>query len=253
MARPFLAALVFSLLAMCAPPAQGADPGKITKEKFTFGDQVVSYFLYVPRTVSAQAPAPLLLLLHGSGRDGRVLIDEWKKLADKEGIVLVGPNAQDAQAWYIPTDGPGPVCGLVSQLRKTLPIDARRTYLFGHSAGAVFGLNLAMLESEYFAAAAVHAGAWRSPDELDAARYAVRKIPISIFVGDQDRFFPVPAVEATAAALKEQEVPLELEVIRGHDHNYYAISSRINQSAWAFLKGRHLDSDPKYTQHVFSR
>ena len=251
--RLLITALIMSLLVLHAAAGQCAEPGKITKETFTFGEQTVTYFVYVPKTVTAQAPAPLLLLLHGSGRDGRVLLDEWKKLADKEGIVLVGPNAQDPQVWYIPTDGPAPICGLVSALQKTLPVDPRKTYIFGHSAGAVFGLNLAMLESQYFAAVAVHAGAWRTADDLKAAAYAERKIPIAIFVGDQDRFFPVPAVEATAAALKEQQVPVDVEIIKGHDHNYYVISSRINQSSWAFLKTRQLESDPKYTQHTFSR
>lgn len=249
---------VWGLVAVClfmfqAAVGLAAEPGKVTKLKFAFGDQTIVYYLYVPRSVVQQSPAPMLVLLHGSGRDGRVMVDEWKKLADKEGIVLVGPNSQDPQAWQIPEDGPALVCGLVAELRKSLPVSSRRTYLFGHSAGAVFGLNLAMFESEYFAAAAVHAGAWRSPEESTVATFAMRKIPVAIFVGDHDRFFPVPAVEATVAALKERGVPTQVEIVKGHDHNYYAISSRINQSAWSALKEHELEGDPKYMAHQFVR
>ena len=32
----------------------------------------------------------LLVLLHGSGRDGRSLLDQWQSLAKKEGIILLG-------------------------------------------------------------------------------------------------------------------------------------------------------------------
>ena len=38
-------------------------------------------------------------------------------------------------------------------------------YLFGHSAGAGQALYLSLLESEYFAATAVHAGALRTEDD----------------------------------------------------------------------------------------
>lgn len=250
--RPVLL-LVCLLVLPHAGLARAWEPGKIAKDTFKSGDQAVAYFLYVPKGVSVETPAPLLLLLHGSGRDGRTMIDEWKKQADKERIVLAGPNAQDPRGWYLPADGPGLVCALLSDLQRTLPVNPRRTYLFGHSAGAVFGLYLAMLESHYFAAAAVHAGAWRTQEERQAAGWCERKIPVAIFVGERDAFFPVDAVKATEAALKEEQVPVQVEIIANHDHNYYALSGRINESAWGFLKPRELTAAPKFSEHTFSR
>jgi poly(3-hydroxybutyrate) depolymerase len=245
-------ALVTCFIATIASIAATAEPGKITKATFTVGDESVTYFLYIPKGAPPQTPAPLLLLLHGSGRNGRIMVDEWKKLADKEGVVLLAPNARDPLAWYIPGDGPGLVCALVDDVQKSLSLSRRRTYIFGHSAGAVFALNLAMFESEYFAAVAVHAGAWRSPTDLALPTYALRKIPTAIFVGDRDRFFPVADVEATVAALRKQGIPTEVDIIKGHDHNYYVVSSRINQSAWAMLKQHELEADPKYFAHQFA-
>ena len=228
------------------------EPAKVAKDTFKTEKQAVTYYFYVPKGVSAEALAPMLLLLHGFGRDGRTMIDEWKKLADKEGLVLVAPNAQDRQGWYVPADGPPLTCALLTELHNKLPVIARRTYLFGHSAGAVFGLYLAMLESEYFAAAAVHAGAWRTPDELESASWTERKIPVAMFNGDQDPFFPVEAVRKTEAALKKAGIPTEVEIINNHNHNYYALSGRINQSAWGFLKAHALTEAPKFTEHAFS-
>jgi len=75
---------------------------------------------------------------------------------------------------------------LIDSLKAKYPINTRRVYLFGHSAGAGQALYLSSLESENFAATAVHAGALRKEDgsHMDAAR---RKIPIAIFVGTDDK------------------------------------------------------------------
>src|SRR5436190_9159898 len=61
-------------------------------------------YVYAPEKLAA--PAPLLMLFHGSGRDGMTQINEWRKLADKEGIVLAAPDATDTRHWTIPEDGP---------------------------------------------------------------------------------------------------------------------------------------------------
>ena len=227
-------------------------PGKVTKERFAFGEQTVSYYLFVPKGVTAAASAPMLVLLHGSGRDGSTLVEPWKKLAEKEGIVLVGPDAQDRRAWMTPTDGPAALCALVDDLRKSLPIvNPRRIYHFGHSAGAVFVLDRAMLESQYFAAGALHAGAWFTPEDYAYTQARHRPIPLALTVGDSDRFFPVREVNATAEVLRKAGIPVELEIIPNHDHNYYVMSGKVNQWAWTALEKHALDEDPKYTHHQF--
>ncbi len=242
--------LVALLLSALSPLGS---PGKITKESFDTGDGKMTYYLYLPPGVDAASPAPLIVLLHGSGRSGRVLVEEWEGLASKQGIVLAGPEAKDRQAWHIPNDGPAPLCALIDHLKATLPINPRRMYLFGHSAGAVMALNLAMLESQYFAAVAFHAGAWREPRQFAALDFAVRKIPLAMFVGDRDQFFPLQDVTATRDALKQAQFPVALTVMPGHDHNYYDSSRQVNAAAWNFLKEHQLDADPKYVEVRFAR
>jgi poly(3-hydroxybutyrate) depolymerase len=246
-----LAALTLALV-IAAPPVHGATLGKVTKEQFIHGTRKISYYLFVPKEPTSPASAPLIVLLHGSGRDGSSLIDPWKKLAEKAGIVLLAPDAQNTQGWDIPVDGPEPLCSLVDHLRQSLPvINARRMYLFGHSAGAVFVLYMSMLESDYFAAGALHAGAWRSHDEFASVETVGRKIPLALILGDSDRFFPVADVEATAQALRRAGVPAQMKVVPGHDHNYYLISGKVNDWAWATLKGHVLSEEPRYIQRQF--
>jgi poly(3-hydroxybutyrate) depolymerase len=246
-----LAALALSIVTPALSP-DGVTPGKVTRALFTRGDCRITYYLFVPTQPTAAASAPLIVLLHGSGRDGTSLMDPWKALAEKEGIVLLAPDAENRQGWSVPGDGPEPLCSLVDHLRQTVPvINARRMYLFGHSAGAVFLLHMAMLESDYFAAGALHAGAWRSPDEFFSVETLGRKIPLAVTVGDADRFFPVSDVGATAAALKKAGVPVTTEIIPNHDHNYYVMAGRVNAWAWGALKEHALSRDPVYVPREF--
>ena len=69
----------------------------ITKELMTSGGKTRVYYLYVPSTLKAGSPAPLIVTLHGSNRTGVSLVEKWKDLAKKEGIILVGPDATNLQ------------------------------------------------------------------------------------------------------------------------------------------------------------
>jgi poly(3-hydroxybutyrate) depolymerase len=132
----------------------------------------------------------LIVTLHGSNRTGITLVEKWKDLAKKEGIIIAGPDATDLQGWGSPQDGPDFLRDLVETLKEKYAINSKRVYLFGHSAGAIFGLEMSLMESQYFAATAIHAGAL-SKDEMQLIDMAKRKIPISIQVGDSDNYFPL--------------------------------------------------------------
>src|SRR5439155_440283 len=78
---------------------------------------------------AAPGPAPLVVLLHGSGRNGTSLVERWDRLARSEGIVLVGPDSIDRSAWQIPADGPEFIHDVVEDVRSKHSIDPRRLYL----------------------------------------------------------------------------------------------------------------------------
>jgi poly(3-hydroxybutyrate) depolymerase len=225
---------------------------EITKELILSQGKERAYYLFVPKGLSPTSQASLIVLLHGSGRNGMSLVEKWKDLAKKEGVIIVGPDALNSQGWKIPEDGPDFIHDLIEALKAKYPINARRVYLFGHSAGAGQALYLSLLESEYFAATAVHAGALRNDDDVFIER-AKRKIPISIYVGTNDQFFPLAMVRSTRDALNARGFNSELTEIKGHTHWYYDRAGEINRSAWEFLKKHELEGEPKYEQHRFGR
>jgi poly(3-hydroxybutyrate) depolymerase len=250
--RVFLAllfALSFALVAR-------AEPGKITKESLTSGEKKRSYYLYVPKKVAeSKTPAPLVVTLHGTGRNGRILVEHWQELADKEGIILAGPDSMNADSttgntWEIPRDGPVFLRDVVEDVKSKQSVNARRVYLFGHSAGGGFAIYMSVTESEYYAAAFVHAGAVPEAGR-QAFDMATRKIPLAIAVGTEDPLFPLTLVRSTRDALVKRGFDVPLTEIPNHNHNYYGRSKEINTLAWEFLKDKELKDAPKFTEYRY--
>ncbi|MCI0487526.1 MAG: dienelactone hydrolase family protein [Blastocatellia bacterium] len=244
-----LCTLLLFILSTFAFPDKGSSD-KIVKETFESQGKKRTYYLFVPQTV--KAPAPMILMLHGSGRNGLILVEKWKELAKEKGIILVGPDSTNSAQWSTATDGPDFLYDLVEAIKSKHPVNPRRVYMFGHSAGAVFALYMSLFESEYFAAAAVHAGSLAAED-YELIAYAKRKTPIVMFVGTNDRFFPLAVVRATRDALNSREFSVELTEISNHGHNYYDRSKEINKSAWEFLSKQELAQDPLFQRYTFNK
>jgi poly(3-hydroxybutyrate) depolymerase len=245
--------LLLTLFLLLSPLTVAQDKpdnaGKVIKESILSNKKKRTYYLFVPATI--KPPAPLIVLLHGSGRDGTSLVDKWKDLAGKEGIIIVGPDS-GGEGWSAPRDGPDFLHDLVEDLKSKYPINPRRVYLFGHSAGAVFALMMSTAESEYFAATAIHAGAFRSPGEFENISHASRKIPLAIWVGTKDQFFPLADVRATRDAFRSKGFTIEVTEMPGHDHWYYDLAPAINAGAWEFLRNYELTSDPRYSEAAYA-
>lgn len=238
MTRALLAVLVL----LTVSTAHAAE--KIVKETMAAAGRPRTCYVFVPDSTKGK-PSPLILTLHGSGRDGRILVEHWQDLAKKEGVILAGLDATDRRGWQMLEDGPDVLHDLVEALKAKYPIDPRRVYLFGHSAGAIHGMHTGLLESEYFAAVAAHAGVVQQ-EFGPFAKQAPRRIPIAIWVGTNDRLFPLDAVRATRDGLNGFGYAVELTEIGGHTHDYYGRSSQINKEVWEFLKKHQLAGEPKY-------
>jgi poly(3-hydroxybutyrate) depolymerase len=228
----------------------GTATAEVRKETFSSENKKRTYYLYVPQTLKPAEAAPLIILLHGSGRNGLSLVDKWKDLADQEGMILAGPDAARPEAWTTASDGPNVLRDLVETIKAKYPINPRRVYLFGHSAGAVYSLGLGLMESEYFAAVAIHAGGWREKSEFELLKRGRRKIPIAIWVGDRDQYFSLNSVHATRDALLAGGFPVELTEMPNHDHWYYDLAPKINQAAWQFLQRYELPAAPHFEPYA---
>ena len=83
--------LIASAALLLAAPAFGGSG--IAKETLSFAGASRTYYLYVPKSLPEKVAVPLLLTFHGSGRDGKSLVEKWTKLADANGFVVAGLDA----------------------------------------------------------------------------------------------------------------------------------------------------------------
>jgi predicted esterase len=214
----------------------GASSGK--KVDFSYKGTPRSYFIFEAQNLGDSPP--VIVLLHGSGRDGDSLIKKWKKLAETEKVLLVAPNSLDSNEWSPYKDPPSFFRSVLQHVSESRSYDSSRVYLFGHSAGAMWALQLGLLSSREIAAVAVHAG--KIPESaLPLIDQAKRRTPIQIQVGSLDRFFPVDDVKVTVDSLEAAGFNPEFTVIQKHDHDYYSVAKEVNRAAWDFLKSQHLD------------
>ena len=237
-----------ALLAGAASLARAAD-ATVEKTTVVSREKERTVYVFAPSNAGVDHPAPLVVAFHGSGGSGKTMAEKWKPVAEKEGILVAAPDSTDAVHWASPQDGPQLLDDVVKAVAARHPVDPRRVYLFGQSAGAVFALQMACLESEYFAAAAVHAGAV-DPKYFTIFDYAARKIPIAIWIGTKDQFFSLESVRATAEGLKSRGFPVTLTEIPGHTHDYLKFTPDLNLAIWAFLAAQKLPEEPRFRKYA---
>ena len=237
--------LVLALAILVSAPGNAAEPARLS---LPFEGHDRTYYLFVPD--GGDGALPMVVLLHGSGGNGLFMIQRWQDIATREHIVLLAPDSLHRDVgWDLADDGPDYIHAAIQAAAAAYLIDFRRLYVFGQSGGAVYALNLAMLESEYFAAAAFHAGGWRKPAEYRYADHAERKIPVAMFVGDKDEYFSVDSVQATLRVLTQHGIPAELHLLPGRVHSYLDIPADFHHTVWSFLKGNVLSEPPKFVSY----
>lgn len=241
------ALLAFVALALLAAP-RASTGASIESRTVVSRGRKRTYALYVPKGVVKDKVAPLLVSLHGSTSNGETAVTRWTDIADAHGMIVVGPDATTNKMWVSPQDGPLFLKDCIDDVAKTQAIDGRRLYIFGHSAGANFALQMAVLESEFFAAGAIHAGAISS-DYYSIFDAATRKIPLAIYIGDKDQFYPIDVVRGVKDALQKRGFDLLYKEMPGHDHNYGAVAADINKEIWDFFAAHPLPADPQFMRY----
>jgi predicted esterase len=240
--------LAAALLALAQlPPASQSPPhaGALVHQSrlFALPDDAVAY---IP--ASAGPNPPLLVLLHGAGRDRLTMVQHFEAAAEKRGIVLLAPTSKGV-TWdaisiaMTPTTFDSPlqlksahrftrtrdsdrVEAAIGNLAKIIPVDRTRTVLAGFSDGATFALAMGMERSHQFAAVI----AW-SPGIAIASEGAAKGRKVFVSHGRQD---PLLSFEVTCGEI----VPL----IKGEGANVSFLPFDGVHEAPAAVKDAFLDA-----------
>ena len=201
--------LLFVLLAVPVSALAAPDPGWVRVDIPATG----SYFWrYVPQSLDASKPAPLVLFFHGAGSspDGyRIYV---AGAAERAGCVLAMPRSSGL-GWGTEADE-RTVAETLRLVRAELPVDDRRIALAGHSAGGAWAYLLAYAGSIYSSVFTL-AAPWYSVSSLADPTY---KPPIHMYYGTTDPNYAGgrPQLEAQWARLG---VTWEEDVQTGYGHN----------------------------------
>lgn len=143
--------------------------------------------LYVPTTVTLDAPAPLVLFLHGAGGSASDAVAAMAGFADQVGFLLLAPSSR-AATWDMVLGEYGPDVAYIDLALDAActrcNVDTARVVVAGFSDGASYALALGRANGDVF-----HRIVAFSPGILDPVA-TVGKPPILIAHGTLDPVLP---------------------------------------------------------------
>jgi polyhydroxybutyrate depolymerase len=161
------------------------------------------YRLYVPRSLDATAPAPLLIGLFGTGESMEDGERDWRlvTLAEAHGLLYVAPRPTQIKTGSWVWNGTVPCCAsqkvdsddvtyideVIDDVASHHRVDAARIWVFGYSGGAQMAHRLACERAGRIAGIVSFAGT----SFLDPARCAPSR-PVAVLEVHGDRDLNVP-------------------------------------------------------------
>jgi predicted esterase len=116
-------------------------------------DGVRDALLYVPNGYQPDRPAPLVVMLHGSGGNSEHGLGLLSSFADSNRLILLAP-ASRASTWDIIIDNYGPDIEFMDQalahLFSRYAVDPSRLAIGGFSDGASYGLSVGLINGDLF-------------------------------------------------------------------------------------------------------
>ncbi|MGB3408466.1 MAG: dienelactone hydrolase family protein [Jannaschia sp.] len=179
-------------------------------------------------------PRPVVILLHGAGRDGHSMVDMWHEVAMAEGVILVAPDFGSLPDSSVGLYDPRAALAALDQAATLYPVDDARVVLFGHSRGGIAAQLWANRVDGPWRAVAVHAGTL--PANLVAPVTSGK--PVRHYLGTMDQTFSFEEGRESAAAMADAGHPFELVALSGHTHWFYEQGEAISADAWNWLRGQ---------------
>jgi len=218
------------------PPPQPPErlDGEWPDERFKVGREERRYRLVVPRTLAASKGLPLVIALHGMGRDDKDSFPRASGLTGasaKHEFAVAYLQAQRrgwGQKGADLADDLAALDALLDTLQKRLPVEARRVHLVGFSSGARLALRAAAARPGRYASVVAHSTLMPVPP-------ATTKMPPQIWVhGERDRLSDIaPVRRAVAAAVKARQ-RVQLISVPGLGHQW-AREADVNSQLWTFM------------------
>ncbi len=208
------------------------------------GQGLRSFPLRVPASLLPPRRVALLISLHGAAGAGsapagaNLMRDSWSAASDSGGFIVLAPIASGAQGGWVPSVDYPALAAAIAELQHRYPIDSRRVYLHGFSAGGHVVHDLGLYNADFFAAYVVNAGVLDAFAGASAPQAATRAIPLQVRVGSSDSllaFAEADRARFLTAGWSEPDDYSLVEFAGGH-----VFDSSHSDPAWDFLCRRAL-------------
>lgn len=189
-----------------------------------------SYYVHLPAGYDPDRKYPVLFFLHGAVRSreftdfqSEYILGEWNRFytryADKDGVILVFPQANKLYNWMTPDDGFFMIPAILKKIKTALNVDDDRVFISGHSNGATGAFSYWMKESTPFAGffgfntqPKVRTGGTFLENGLN--RFFVN------FSTDQDYYYPPQANDSLQAVATSLHLNFEDHRYNGFSHSF---------------------------------
>jgi polyhydroxybutyrate depolymerase len=176
-----------------------AYPAGTTSDAIMHDGSMRTFRIHVPPSYDGNAPAPLVLMLHGGGGSGRQFQEAsagMDPIADREGFITLYPDGSGVlRTWngggccgYAVTndvDDVGFIAALLDHVEAALCIDRRRVFATGMSNGGIMSHRLACELADRIAAIAPVAGT-----DMTASCNPLRRVSVMQLHGSDDGHVP---------------------------------------------------------------
>ncbi len=109
--------------------------------------------LRIPRSVAADRPAPLLVMLHGAGSSAAKVMPIVADAAEAHGVLVLAPDSRGV-TWDVIREDYGPDVAFLdyalAELFRTCAVDRARIAIAGFSDGASYALSLGLINGALF-------------------------------------------------------------------------------------------------------
>ncbi len=202
----------------CTLPGRPAGPGRLLENRDPLFQR--SYLLYLPSHYDPQERWPLVIVCHSDGpfENARRQINEWKRLAEKEGFLLAAPDlkrskglgAEKPSAEQITAEDEGFLLSALRSIRGAHTIDETRVFLAGTGAGAFPALYVGLR----------HPDIWRAICVRQPSFDANRLDPCAPFL---DPYQPIQVLYCTGDIIGRKKAEACVTWLQDHDLNLTAI------------------------------
>jgi poly(3-hydroxybutyrate) depolymerase len=181
----------------------GAAPGNVTRTVNVPGFGNRNYYLRLPSGYSPTQAWPIVLALRGAAPPASLATyaqqvrNDWSSWADSRGFIVLAPVGNSTQGGWGANGDLAEIDAALDDAFGAYNVEQSRVYLWGFSAGAHYGHDLALNNTGFFAAYGVSAGglqqyACDTPGAPACAALlsgALPKIPVDIHLGNSDPLY----------------------------------------------------------------